>query len=234
MIGVIFGWILAYALHIAPDILSVGSGVVTLPHPFAWGMPTVNGSVIITCLIGQFVLFSNFAASINGMSDLLSEPISDRRLKRSTALFGATAVLCGLFPTTGFVPFASSPGTIKLTRVAARAPFILGAGLMVVLGFVAPVAFFFAAIPPAVGYAAMMVVFALMILQGIRELFKVEFTNREGMIVGISLMIGIGIMFLGAAAFVTLPQMLQYIASNGLIVGLIITILMEHVLLRKK
>jgi xanthine/uracil permease len=155
-------------------------------------------------------------------------------VKRSTLLFGATAALCGIFPVTGFVTFASAPSTTKLTRVAARGPFILGGVFMMILGVVAPLCSFFAAIPPAVGYSAMMIVFAMMLEQGIKEFKKVEFSNREGFIIGISFMVGAGIMFLDSSAFLTLPQMLRYIVSNGLIMGLIIAILMEHVLLRKK
>ena len=105
---------------------------------------------------------------------------------------------------------------------------------MMLLGVIAPICTFFAAIPPAVGYSAMMIVFAMMLQQGIQEFKKVELTNREGFIIGISFMIGAGIMFLNADAFMTLPQMLRYIVSNGLIVGLIVALLMEHILLRKK
>ena len=105
---------------------------------------------------------------------------------------------------------------------------------MMLLGVIAPVCSFFAAIPPAVGYSAMMIVFALMLEQGIREYKKVEFTNREGFIVGISFMVGAGIMFLDSTAFLSLPQMLRYIVSNGLIMGLVIVMLLEHVILQKK
>ncbi|HIZ07923.1 MAG TPA: purine/pyrimidine permease [Candidatus Eubacterium avistercoris] len=234
LIGVVCGWIMAYALGISPEFISSGDGFLAVPRPFAWGTPTVDPSVIITCLIGEFVLFSNFATSINGMSELLNRPNSPKTVKKSTVWFGVTAALCGIFPVPGFVPFASAPSTTKLTRVAARSPFILGGIFMMILGLIAPVCTFFAAIPPAVGYSAMMIVFALMLEQGIKEFKKVEFTNREGFIIGISFMIGAGIMFLDADAFMNLPQMLRYIVSNGLIVGLIIAIVMEHIILRKR
>lgn len=234
LIGVVCGWILAYALHIAPDFISVGSGVIAIPQPFAWGRPTIDPSVIITCLIGEFVLMSNFATSLTGMSELLQVENTPKKVKRSTVLFGATAMLCGIFPVTGFVPFASAPSTTKLTRVAARGPFIVGAFFMLLLGLIAPVCSFFAAIPPAVGYAAMMIVFAMMLEQGLREFRKVEFSNREGFIVGISMIMGTGIMFLDSSVFATLPQMVRYIASNGMVMGLLLAIVMEHILLRKK
>lgn len=234
LIGVVCGWVLAYALGISPEFISAGTGIIAVPQPFAWGTPTVDPSVIITCLIGEFVLFSNFATSINGMSELLEVPNTPQKIKRSTVLFGITAALTGIFPVTGFVPFASAPSTTKLTRVAARSPFILGGVFMMILGVIAPVCTFFAAIPPAVGYSAMMIVFALMLAQGIKEFKKIEFTNREGLIVGISFMIGAGIMFIDAAAFMNLPQMLRYIVSNGLVMGLIIAIVLEHIVLRVK
>lgn len=234
LIGVVCGWCMAFLLGISPDFISSGSGFLAVPKVFAWGIPTIDPSVIITCLIGEFMLFSNFATSLNGMSELLEVENTPRQVKRSTVLFGFTAILCGLFPVTGFVPFASAPSTTKLTRVAARGPFILGGLFMMILGIIAPVCTFFAAIPPAVGYSAMMIVFAMMLQQGIQEFKKVELTNREGFIIGISFMIGAGIMFLNADAFMTMPQMLRYIVSNGLIMGLIVALLMEHILLRKK
>ena len=230
LIGVVCGWILAYALGISPDFISSGNGFLAIPQPFAWGTPTIYPSVIITCLIGEFMLFSNFATSLNGMSELLEVENTPKQVKRSTVLFGCTAILCGVFPVTGFVPFASAPSTTKLTRVAARGPFIIGGLFMMLLGVIAPICTFFAAI----GYSAMMIVFAMMLQQGIQEFKKVELTNREGFIIGISFMIGAGIMFLNADAFMTLPQMLRYIVSNGLIMGLIVALLIEHILLRKK
>ena len=204
---------------------------------FLQSIATLIGVVcgwIMTCLIGEFMLFSNFATSLNGMSELLGTENTPKQVKRSTVLFGCTAILCGIFPVTGFVPFASAPSTTKLTRIAARGPFIIGGLFMMLLGVIAPICTFFAAIPPAVGYSAMMIVFAMMLQQGIQEFKKVELTNREGFIIGISFMIGAGIMFLNADAFMTLPQMLRYIVSNGLIMGLIVALLMEHILLRKK
>ena len=57
LIGVVCGWILAYALGISPDFISSGNGFLAIPQPFAWGTPTIYPSVIITCLIGEFMLF---------------------------------------------------------------------------------------------------------------------------------------------------------------------------------
>ena len=36
LIGVVCGWILAYALGISPDFISSGNGFLAIPQPFAW------------------------------------------------------------------------------------------------------------------------------------------------------------------------------------------------------
>lgn len=234
LIGVMCGWALAWAVGISRDFIAAGDGIVEIPMPFAWGAPTVDISVILTCLIGQFVLFSNFITTLNVIANLLDRENTQKQIRRSTIGFGLTAMLCGIFPVTGFVPFTASSVSIKLTRVAARGPFVIGGLLMMLLGIITPICTFFAAIPPAVGYAAMMVLFAMIFVQGVREYQKVELTSREEFIIGISFIVGAGVMFMDSSAFLTFPQMLRYIVSNGLIVGLILALLMEHVILRKK
>lgn len=92
----------------------------------------------------------------------------------------------------------------------------------------------FASIPPSVGYAAMMIVFALILGQGLREFQRVEFTQRENLIVGISMLVGMGLMFLPSALFISLPGFWKYIFSNGLIVGMLMSIILEQLVLREK
>ena len=105
---------------------------------------------------------------------------------------------------------------------------------MIVMGMIAPIGAFFSTIPSAVGYAALIMIYALIMGQGFNELKKVKFTNRESFITGISLLIGMGVMFLPAEAFSGLPQVAGYILSNGLIDGMAVAFLLEHVVLRQK
>jgi len=121
-----------------------------------------------------------------------------------------------------------------MTRVASRKPFILGSALMIVLGVIGPVGAFFASMPPSVGYSALMIVFSMILGQGLREFTKRQLDLKETMTIGISLILGMGIMFLPAGVFASMPQGLRYIVSNGLVVGIIVAILLEHVLLKNK
>lgn len=233
LIGVAIGWGTAILLGIGEEIKSKGDSFVSVPTVFAWGTPTFNWGVVLTCVVGSLMLFANLIASINGMADVTGEEVSKKQLNRSGSLYGLTGMMAGILPTVGFVPFASSMGVISMTRVASRRPFYLASVFMIVLGLVAPVGAFFASIPPAVGYSAMMIVFALIFGQGLRELQRIEFTPRENFIVGISMLVGMGIMFLPASIFVSLPGFAKYVFSNGLIDGMLLTIIMEQLLLRR-
>ena len=234
LIGVAFGWIIAIILNIAPEFVSNSSTLISLPEIFAWGRPTYDLSVIITCIIGSILLFSNLISSITGMSDVVKDTLTSKKLKKSTLLYGFSTSLAGVIPIVGQIPFASSMGVVSITRVAARLPFILGSILMILLGLISPVGAFFSAIPPTVGYAAMLIIFSLVLRQSFAEFHKVSLGNREGLIIGMSAIIGMGITYLPSNAFNELPQIIRYIASNGLIVGIIVAILLEHVLLREK
>nr|WP_315020217.1 purine/pyrimidine permease [uncultured Aminipila sp.] len=234
LIGVAIGWCTALMLGIGEKINLTGTSLFSLPKVFAWGMPTFNGGVVITCMVGCVMLFANVIASINGMADVAQDKVIPKQLNRSIGFYGFTAVMTGIVPTVGFVPFASSMGVIAMTGVASRRPFYLGSAFMIVLGLIAPVGSFFASIPPSVGYAAMMIVFALILGQGLREFQRVEFTQRENLIVGISMLVGMGVMFLPSALFISLPGFWKYIFSNGLIVGMLMSIILEQLVLREK
>ena len=130
------------------------------------------------------------------------------------------------------MPFVSSAGIVRLTNIAARKPFYCAAVGMMILGLITPLADFFSTIPTPVGYAALIMIFALIMGQGLREFRTLTIGNRESFIIGISILIGIGVMFLPASAFSKLPQVLSYLLSNGLIDGMLIAMILEKLVLK--
>lgn len=232
LIGVALGWVFSLIIGLPTEKLAVHT-LFSIPQPFAWGAPELNGSVLLTCTLCSVVLLSMFFISINGVEDVVDEPMTPQKVRKSSMLLGVSTALCGVFPTVGFAPFASSMGVISMTRVAARKPFLLGGVFIILLGLIAPVGSFFATLPPAVGYGATMVTFSMMFGQGVKELQKVSFSNRESLIVGTAIIVGTGVMFLPASAFAGMPDILRYLFSNGLVDGFLTVFLLENVLLRK-
>lgn len=233
-IGVIFGWILAWVVGITENSSLTGNSILSLPEPFDWGMPTFDAGTVITCIIAAFVLLSMQFASLNGTAEAVEDDITPSAIKRSIGLHGFSTMLTGIFSTIPFMSYVSSAGIVKMTGVAARAPFYIASIFMVVMGLITPIGIFFSTIPGPVGYAAVIIVFSMIFGQAMREFKNVQFENRESMIVGISILIGVGIMFLPSTTFENVNPILASLLSNGLICGMIMAFLLEHVILRQK
>lgn len=88
--------------------------------------------------------------------------------------------------------------------------------------------------PSTVAYAASTVVFSLILGQGLKEFQKVRLTNRESYIIGISMISGMGVMFLPDQAFSALPETVHFIASNGLVTGTILAMALEQIFRKKE
>jgi len=234
LIGIVVGWCFAVAIGIGSfgDMGGMTSFIV-LPELFPWGTPTFDPGILITCILGSFLLFANVLGTMFGMADLLEDDFTDKQLNRGTFFFGVTTILTGAFATIGFVPFATSIGIVRMSGVATRKPFYLGCVAMIVLGVLAPVGLLFAAIPPAVGYGALLVLFAVIFKQGTDFIKRAGVTERKGFALGISILTGTGIMFQPFALFEQLPSIIVPFAANGLIVGIILAIVLEQVLKEK-
>lgn len=233
-IGMVAGWILAAVLGVTDKVDFFQNGLITLPKLFAWGKPTFDGGITLTCLISAFVLISMVFASINGMGAMAGEEITEKKMQRAIFFHGMAAFMTGGFSSIAFMPYVSSIGVVEMTGVASRRPMYLAAGGMIFMGLIAPFGALFATIPACVGNGALIIIFALCIGQALREFNKVQFESRENLIVGLSIIIGCGIMFLPAGTFSAMPAVAACLLSNGLIVGMTAAFLLEHVVMRKK
>lgn len=235
LLGVAAGWIAASIMGIA-DFSGMAeiNTVFQLPEVFAWGAPTFDWGIIITCVLGSFLLFANVLASMFGMADCLEDEFTEKQLNRGTMGFGLSSLMTGIFPTVGFTVFATSIGIVRVTGVATRKPFYAGCVALIVLGLFAPVGMFFASIPPSVGYGSMLILFAVIMKQGIDSLFKANITEKKGLALGVAMLTGTGIMMQPFAVFESLPSIVTPFASNGLLVGVVLCIILEQILNERK
>jgi len=79
----------------------------------------------------------------------------------------------------------------------------------------------------------MLLAFSNMIGIGIREYSQTDLNERNLFIIGISLMIGIGTMFIPTEVVATFPPVIASIVNNGLIVGVLICMLLDQLMSKK-
>ena len=229
-VGVAVGWILAACLGISGSKLDTGNRIFGLPEVFAWGEPAFDVGIVITCVIGATVLLSMSFASIEGIGNAVYGKTKPEQIRRGIFFHGAAEILAGIFPTIGFMPYVSSIGIVEMTGVAAKKPFYLVAAGMVLMGLLPGVGAFFASIPEPVGNGALLVIFALCLTQGIKQIVQSGFDQRSEYVTGVSLMIGAGVMFLPSDTFDGLPTLAVCLLSNGLIVGVAAALVLDRIL----
>jgi len=236
LIGLATGWILFELLGLTePSVVEeTTSGWFLLPELFAWGMPVWDFGVVLASLLTASVLISNIVASILVISKTLEQETDASTYRRGLLGNGLSSVLSGGLSVVGLVPMSVSAGFIMTTGIRAKLPFLIGAVLVALSGLLPFVGQFFAMLPAEVAYAATFVPFAQMLGFGVRDLISLEPSNRNLLVIGISLMVGVGVMFLPPDALLTLPAWARNVFANGLLIGLILCLILEHVVYRKR
>lgn len=235
LIGIMIGWI-AYIIFVGFHTPTISTSIFSLPEIFAFGMPSFDWSVVPTAFITSILIISNLVAAIVSMKQILgiSSENTDKEVNRGTVFTGINHGLAGLFSAIGNVPLASASGFVALTGQKRRMPFIYASIAVIIIAFFPPIISVIAGIPAPIANAALLASFVQLVGLGIRNLAEEELDARKITIVGPAYLIGMGIMFLPPEAFQDLPQVIQHVASNGLLVGTMLVIIIEQLWKEKK
>jgi xanthine/uracil permease len=235
LISLIIGWGLFKLLNLTKETMNAVK-VISFPEWLAWGMPELSGGAILTSLFVGLLLLTNMVASINVVEKAYEsenekyEPIN---YNRSSIIMGLNTWIAGLFSAVASVPISGASGFILTTKMFSRLAFILGNALIIVISFFPPLTFFFAGIPAPVGYATIFLPFSSMIGLAFKE-YKSELKSDTNLfIISTSLMVGIGSLFIPAAALKEWPSIIVTLLSNGLIMGMLTCMALEQFYKRK-
>lgn len=235
LVGIIVGWTMFHFLGLFDTNQSYEpSKWFSIPKMFAWGTPKFDIGIILTTLLTSVVLISNVISSVLVVGLALEKRVKPNQYQKGIFGNGVGLFLSGLFSVVGVIPLAISAGFIMTTGIKKLLPLIIGAILITVSGFFPYIGGFLATLPLEVAYASLFTMFTQLLGFGIRDLMGQEPTGRNLMVIGISLMTGIGIMFLPPQAFENIAPWLRNIVSNGLLIGLILCFLLEHLVFQKK
>ncbi|SFW98099.1 Xanthine/uracil permease [Thermoactinomyces sp. DSM 45891] len=228
LIGIVFGWSAFTFIGYHTDTPSI-TGWFQLPGPFAWGIPIWNGSMIITGVLVSFVLMSNTVASMNAVQKTISETTtsSSKALNRAGLMGGVTNLLSSLFSTVGMVPLSVAAGFIRMTGQKERRPFLIACGALTLFSFFPMITGFLAQLPGPIAYSTLLAAFPTMFGLGLNTVLQEPLDARRMTILGIVISIAVGIMSLPEKFFQIMPTILQNIIGNGLLVGMILSILLE-------
>jgi NCS2 family nucleobase:cation symporter-2/xanthine permease XanP len=140
------------------------------------------------------------------------------RLRGGIFADGLTSVLSALFGSFPSTTYAQNNGVIQITGVASRHIGKLMALILALLGLFPVVARWVTAMPPAVLGGMALLLFGLVAVSGLRLILGSGLSHRNGLIVALSLGIGLG--FPSQTPWLaTLPAFLRPLLESGIAAG---------------
>lgn len=230
LIGILAGWLIALALGKASVSTQAQSAIFQFPELFAWGLPKLNAGMIVTALLFSFLLISNTIAAVTAVRQSLGNDTKnfESTINRSLFTGGISHILASGFSSLAVVPLPVTAGFLQMTGEKKIKPYLFASMALAVLALIPSIVHLLSLLPGPIANAALMASFINMIAIALTSLTKEILDQRRLSILGITLLISIGIMFLPTGIFSTLPAVIQDVVSNGLLVGTILVIMLEQ------
>lgn len=230
LIGISVGWIV-FVLFEKSSLAEVGPSMgIQAPDLFVWGIPHFTTSIVITSVLFTFLLISNTIAAISSAEKVVPEhdPTFHERLYGGTKMGGLSHVLATMFSTIAVVPLPATAGFVQMTRQYRIVPFLVACSVLMGISFFPNLVGQLASLPLPVASAALLATLIEMYKISIRSLTAQPLSRIHLILIGVPIAIGISPMFIPGSFYTHLPIWMQYIGTNGLLLGTIIAIVLEQ------
>lgn len=228
--SIVIGWLLFIIFNKANPVMQTNE-LIRLPEIFPFGTPRIETGMIINVFCLTMLLLTNLMASVR-VVQIVFESMNQKyehRLNQTSFMSGIIHILAGVFGGIGPVPISGSAAFIAQTKVADKLPFILGNVFIILISLCPIVTAYFAALPAAVGYSALVPTFGIgTIMLALGQLDTSPNKAARNLTVGASWFVGISIMFLPHVAFKEMSPLLTSLLSNGLVIGAVVAVVMDH------
>lgn len=229
-ISLLVGCIIYYSIYggfgITPDSSETAGGVLLPKIEF-------DGSMIIAFIFCYITLLINDVGSIQSLGSMLGTTDSDKRCRRGVTITGLLNVTAGALGIIGPVNFSMSPGVIASSSCASRYA-IIPAGIALILCAFSPALIsIFSAIPNTVIGVILLYLMGTQLAASFVMMSSTESGNTfdNALIIGLPIMAA---MLFGAIPMDVIPALVRPLVGNGFAMGVIIVILLEHIILRKR
>ncbi|MEE6657064.1 nucleobase:cation symporter-2 family protein [Pediococcus acidilactici] len=227
LIGILVGTGIAALLGMVSFAPVLQASWFHFTRPFYFGVPTFNLSAILTMIMVTLTTMIESTGVFFALGDLVGKEITQNDLKRGYRAEGVAAILGGIFNTFPYSTFSENVGVLQLSGVKSRKPLYYAAGFLILLGLLPKAGAMATIIPSSVLGGAMLVMFGIVGIQGIRILQKVDFNQTKDILIS-ALSIGMG---LGSTVdpqiYRALPQACQMLLTNGIVVASITAVVLN-------
>ena len=234
LVGLIVGYIVALCMGMVDFSALNNVGIVALPKflPFA---PEFNLNAILAVVCVFLVSATETIGDTSALcSSALGRGVHKKEMGASVACDGFVSTLAGLFGCTPITSFSQNVGLAAISKVVNRFVIATGACIMILGGLFPAVGTILTTIPQAVLGGCTIMMFGSIMYAGFGMLSRCGFTDRNMIIVSLSLSVGLG--FTQAAGmFDIFPDIIKTVfAENCVAVVFLLAVILNLVLPKEK
>jgi NCS2 family nucleobase:cation symporter-2 len=226
LIGIIAGYVLAIILGQVNFTQVVNAKVVSVPIPFVI-RPEFNIQAILAMAAVYVVSGLETMGNINGIT--IAGFDREATIKETSGAVIADAVgslIAASFNTLPNTAFGQNAGIVAMTKVVNKFCIFTGALVLILAGFSPKIGAVFSVMPSSVLGGAVITVFAMIMLNGIRLCAKAGFTDRNLLILAITFGVGYAVGE-NKTLVANLPTVLQYIFRDNIVSVCLVSVLLN-------
>ena len=226
LIGLIIGTVVAAFMGVVDFSPIAQAPLIHIPTPFFFGKPIFDFSSILMMTIISLVSMVESTGVYLALSDITGDEISETRLRNGYRAEGLAVALGGIFNTVPYTGFSQNVGLVQLSGIKTRRPIFYTAGFLVILGLLPKFGACAQIIPAPVLGGAMLVMFGMVTIQGIRMLGRVDFNNEHNLLIA-AMAVASGVGFNGTTLFQALPDTVGMFLNNGIVMATLVAIILN-------
>lgn len=228
LIGIVVGYIVCIPLGLVDFTPIKEASWLSFPKILEFGV-TFDAKAVMAFIPAYFVATIGTVGCLKAIGETSNIDIGDKRVAAGVLSDGVGSALGGLVGSCPNTSFSQNIGIISLTKVASRHVAVMAGILLVILGFLPKVAAIITGIPnPVLGGVGIMM-FGTVAAAGIRTLSNIKLTERNLLIIAISMGLGLGVTFRPDVIH-NLPEAIRMIFSSGISTGTIAALILNAVL----
>lgn len=234
LVGLVVGYIVSLCMGMVDFSGLSNCSIIALPKVLPFTPEFHLGailSVVAIFLVSATETVGDTSALVSGA---LKRQVHKDELGRAISCDGFVSTLSGIFGCTPITSFSQNVGLASLSGVVNRFTIATGAIIMLLGGIFPPVGTLLTTIPQAVLGGCTIMMFGSILFAGFGMLAKAGFSQRNMIIVSLSLSVGLG--FTSASQmFKVFPQIIQTVfAENCVAVVFVLAVILNLVLPKDK
>ena len=232
IVAMIFGALLYYTATGFPTEFAKDSSVQSL----FINEIKFDAGVVIAFVFCYIALLINQVGSVQALGKFVGASDMEKRQKRGLLLTGIMNIVGGAMGVLGPVDYSLSPGVVASTSCASRYAILPAAIAMVVLALFPDAVAVLLTIPKPVMGIVLLFLMSTQVAAGLEIInsTKAVLSFRDGLVLGIPIMLTLALSFAPAEAMAVVPSLLRPIVGNGFVMGIIVIIVLEHIVLRER